>query len=619
MAEKTGYRPDIDGLRAIAVCVVVFYHAFPSWLPGGFVGVDIFFVISGFLIGGILIEQAEAQSFSYKDFIIRRIRRIIPALTVVLAATMVVASFLMVPEDIVTLGRGAASGALFVANILLWSEVGYTDAAAEMKPLLHLWSLGVEEQFYIFWPCVIWAAWRWVKRPWLVIAALGAGSLALSIYLTPVNQSASFYLPFTRFWELIAGTLLALWSRHHTLSNAGSVVASLCGFACIFAALTFAASASAYPGWHALIPVIGTVLLIAAGPSGWVNRSVLSLRPMVGIGLISYSFYLWHWPVLTLLKYHTMYLTESFHLTVFQAVFGILLSALLAYLTFAFIERKTRHVSARPWQVRAVLVSWLVVTIVCVTPLAIVTATGGKITGSKDEYLAELQRRDGTCFIETAATSLADECLVTAGAGQTSIMLVGDSYAAGFSRALRERPDVALSEFTSSSCPMNLAFDFPVRPESCRAINDSRYEMILAGGYDIVFIASWWSMQETPGQMKNLVATIEAILDNTASDIVLYGPSPLFNAAVPDIYRRKIRKGTESQTVEAMQIYPTDRSLMLAALGNNPRVRILDPVALFCDGTLICRYRDDQDLFFADNGHLSYRGIQTVLALMESR
>jgi peptidoglycan/LPS O-acetylase OafA/YrhL len=287
------YRADIDGLRAIAVLVVVLYHALPRLLPGGFIGVDVFFVISGYLISGQIVSEIRTRNFSLAAFYGRRIRRIFPALILVLLATLAYGFVILLPAELASLGGDVASGAGFVSNILLWQEAGYFDRAAMLKPLLHLWSLGVEEQFYIVWPLALWLAHRaGVLRAWL-LALFCAASFMASVVLAPAHPTIDFYAPFTRLWELGAGALLA-WRPALRGGNAFSwagLLLILGGAAALNAQLVF-------PGWWALVPVAGAVLLIGAGPENTVNR-LLSRQEATYLGRISYPLYLWHWPLIS--------------------------------------------------------------------------------------------------------------------------------------------------------------------------------------------------------------------------------------------------------------------------------------------------------------------------------
>jgi peptidoglycan/LPS O-acetylase OafA/YrhL len=310
------YRPDIDGLRAVAVLSVIAYHAFPGRLPGGFLGVDVFFVISGYLISTIILENLDAGAFSVTGFYASRVRRIFPALLVVLIASYTFGWLALFADEYAQLGKHIAAGAGFVSNLALWTEVGYFDRSAETKPLLHLWSLGIEEQFYLAWPILLWLSWR--RRVVLpVILALAAFSLFATLVWSNVDAVATFYSPATRCWELLSGSLLAWIALRRArlrftagshcgpattetkldemLANALSVV-GLAMLAWAFAAI--AGDMNSSPKAVAAA-VTGAGLTIAAGPQAWVNRLILSNRLVVWFGLISFPLYLWHWPLLS--------------------------------------------------------------------------------------------------------------------------------------------------------------------------------------------------------------------------------------------------------------------------------------------------------------------------------
>ena len=318
----------MDGLRAIAVLAVLAYHAFPAALPGGFAGVDVFFVISGYLITGIILEDLARGRFTYRNFYWRRIRRIFPALVLVLAACLALGWLVLLPDEYAQLGKHVAAGAGFVSNIALWREAGYFDSAAELKPLLHLWSLGVEEQYYLVWPLLLLLFRR--HMGWMIVA-LGAASFALNIWMVGTHPTAAFYLPFTRFWELLVGSFLAFQGKD-SLKGSGWI-----GIGLIAAGFILLEPQRAFPGWWALLPVLGAALLVRAGPGAWINRRVLANPAMVFVGLISYPLYLWHWPLLTYARIvHGGEPPVAFRL-------GLLaLSVLLAWLTYEAIEKPIR-------------------------------------------------------------------------------------------------------------------------------------------------------------------------------------------------------------------------------------------------------------------------------------
>src|SRR4051812_39233055 len=291
------YRPDVDGLRAIAVMLVLNFHGFPAAMPGGFIGVDVFFVISGFLITGIIARELEQGRFSLLTFYIRRVRRIFPALIAVLAVVLILGWFWMLPATFAQLGTDVFASAGFAANIALLLQSGYFDVESAKKPLLHLWSLGIEEQFYLAWPLILMLATRWRVALLSIAGAIAIASFTFNVARVGFDPVATFYLPFSRAWELLAGAVLALtWSRIDQ-SGAASNWRAAAGLVLIVIAAAVLNVHRAFPGWWALLPVAGSALLLSA-PAAWINRTLLSWPPMVWIGLISYPLYLWHWPLL---------------------------------------------------------------------------------------------------------------------------------------------------------------------------------------------------------------------------------------------------------------------------------------------------------------------------------
>lgn len=359
---KPKYRPDIDGLRAIAVLSVVIFHGFPNWITGGFIGVDIFFVISGYLITSIIFENLDKGSFSFREFYARRINRIFPALLLILSGSILFGWFFLLADEYKQLGKHIAAGSTFISNLVLWSESGYFDNAAETKPLLHLWSLGIEEQFYILWPLIIWFCWK-RKFNLLTITLMAAcASFYFNIQGVKTDATATFYSPLTRFWELLCGSWLAwmtLYKKDFLLNfrmqadkaaslilykvnpnSPGATLTHLLGFGGIALLLFGLLSIDKnvyFPGAWALIPVLGAILIIAAGPESWFNRTILSSKVFVWIGLISYPLYLWHWPLLTFCR-----LLEGDVPSAALRVSMIALAFLLAWLTYRLIELPLR-------------------------------------------------------------------------------------------------------------------------------------------------------------------------------------------------------------------------------------------------------------------------------------
>jgi peptidoglycan/LPS O-acetylase OafA/YrhL len=369
------YRPDIDGLRAIAVLSVVAFHAFPEWMKGGFIGVDVFFVISGYLISTIVFQNLERGTFSFAEFYERRVKRIFPALVLVLATCWVFGWFALLGGEYMQLGTHIAAGAGFVANLVLWNEAGYFDNAADTKPLLHLWSLGVEEQFYIVWPVVLWFAYR--KR--LNLLTLGVLIAAVSFWantqMVRTHPVGDFYSPQTRFWELMLGSLLAWLTLYRPAFSAANAprldkwlaalvyadghragARPLASVLSVLAALLLAYGFwridkdSGFPGAWAAVPVLSAVLLIFAGPGAWVNRVILSNRLAVWFGLISFPLYLWHWPLLAFAR-----IVGSATPSQAMRCAIVLSSILLAWLTYRVVEHPVRTGAGGRWKVAALV------------------------------------------------------------------------------------------------------------------------------------------------------------------------------------------------------------------------------------------------------------------------
>lgn len=343
---ETPYRADIDGLRAVAVCLVILYHGFPRTVTGGFVGVDVFFVISGFLISSNIFRTLEIGTFSFRDFYARRVRRIFPSLAVVLAAVLGYGFVVLLPSELALLGRNVTGGASFVSNLLLWHEAGYFDQAAIYKPLLHLWSLGVEEQFYIVWPLALWLLHRCrlARMPFLI--GIGIASFAFSLIVVAHGRTADFYSPLTRLWELDAGAILAMLVPAGTGTNPGSMwqdTVSLLGLGLILAAALGFDRTMAFPGWRAALPVVGAMLLIASGPAAIVNRRMLMSRAAVFVGMISYPLYLWHWPLIS----YAYVIDHGLRLKDGLVAALILVSVAAAWLTYRYVERPLRFGKAR--------------------------------------------------------------------------------------------------------------------------------------------------------------------------------------------------------------------------------------------------------------------------------
>jgi len=339
------YRPDIDGLRAVAVLGVIIYHAFPTALPGGFTGVDIFFVISGYLISGILYTGVKEENFSFVEFYARRVKRLFPALITVMILTMALGYWILLSDEYVQLGKHLAAGCLFIQNIVYWQESGYFDTAANLKPLLHLWSLAVEEQFYIFFPPILLLIW---KRKWplaAIIAVLLVISMVANLVMSVQNRTSDFFLTPYRGWEFLGGALLAWWhygKGHEEEVPVHAEVLSATGLLLLGAGMIFLHKEAPFPGWRALFPVVGTLMLMEGGRGAWVNKRFLTHQWVVWVGLISYPLYLFHWPLLSFLHILRGEQPPAFGIV---AVLG--LSLILSAGTYYLLERKIRRSTSK--------------------------------------------------------------------------------------------------------------------------------------------------------------------------------------------------------------------------------------------------------------------------------
>ena len=365
------YRPDIDGLRAVAVIPIVLFHAFPTAIRGGFVGVDIFFVISGYLITNIIACSFDRGGFSFADFYSRRIRRIFPALIVMLIACFGTGWFVLLADEYAQLGKHMLAAMGFVLNFVLLGEAGYFDVSAATKPLLHLWSLAVEEQFYLVWPALLLLTQRVRIDLRVTIAALGLLSFAANLFFAAASPVADFYRPVTRAWEFMAGAILVALPNRLTDRWRGRL--SLFGLAALAVALFGPSQSDVYPGWWALAPVAGTVALIAAGPSTPINRDLLSHPLVVWFGLISYPLYLWHWPLLSYLS-----IIDTAEPPATLRFLAVIASVALAWLTYWLVEQPIRR------QPRAPVLS----AALCASMLAI--GTIGLVTDARDGFTARL-------------------------------------------------------------------------------------------------------------------------------------------------------------------------------------------------------------------------------------
>jgi len=426
------HRPDIDGLRAIAILSVIAFHAFPQTIYSGFIGVDIFFVISGFLISSIILTHLSTHHFSFADFYKRRIKRIFPALILVLAACITFGWFALLADEYKQLGKHVFSATGFLSNITLFQESGYFDSASENKPLMHLWSLGIEEQFYLIWPLLLWAAWVRQLNIVVSITVLLISSFVMNLYGIHHNVVATFYLPHTRCWELLIGALLAAsklqQSKKHLAFSMNPTAVSFIGFVLLSLGFILITKHQHFPGSWALLPTIGTALIISAGAQSYLNRKILAHPLLVWFGLISYPLYLWHWPLLAFAR-----IIGSEVPTITIRITALLLSIALAWLTYHFIEMPIRFGRLRLLKAHALVAMLLIIggsgTFIFLHEGLELRGNIQQYTSNKNELIRTPAIDEDCLHYINNKKPLFPYCRFTDAKGKETIAVIGDSHA----------------------------------------------------------------------------------------------------------------------------------------------------------------------------------------------
>ena len=638
------------------------FHAFPGVLPGGFIGVDIFFVISGFLISSIIFKGLQRESFSFPGFYANRIKRIFPALLLVLSVSFVFGWFFLLPGEYAQLGKHILGGAGYIENFVLRREAGYFDVKSSLKPLMHLWSLGIEEQFYLTYPLLLWLVWRFRRNVFWVITSLMLISFSLNVWRVRGDAVSSFFLPQTRFWELWMGGALA-WldvfkqDEHRGIAGGGLVsrftdrgltdwddaiarnVTSTVGIVLIGVALVFVHERS-FPGWWALLPVGGASLLILGGPAAWINRTVLSSRVAVFVGLISYPLYLWHWPILSFAR-----MLRGDELSTGVRIAAIVLSFVLAWATWRFVESPIRF-GRKIWIKTAALVVTSV--IVAYIGYAIQRADGlaGRFKNLSEDF--------GWAQPETFTTP---ECrkIVGAekmgycrsfGAGPPDVLLIGDSHAGalyrGLAPAYAQRSQVVMNLGDPGCVPFYDTESFAVgmrQVKDCRPIVNRMLDFATSAPSVHTIIVAVRGPMNMLGQDFGEATTLHKVLlwdgapkdssqaevfaaafRNTVSrlsasgkEIILFvdwpelgfdprsclpRPVPLFS------YVRPLCGVPRSEVDERNRSY---REVVFDMKKEFSALRVFDPLPYLCDASA-CYAQHAGHLMYRDDNHLSAAG-----------
>lgn len=617
---RPGYRSDIDGLRAIAVLAVVVFHAFPKWIRGGFIGVDVFFVISGYLISGIVLNGLEQGSFSFSDFYRRRIKRIFPALFLVLSTCLALGWYALMSDEYMSLGKHIAGGSIFISNFILAKEASYFGTAAETKQLLHLWSLAVEEQFYIVWPLVLWVIF---KRKWnffLVCVLAASVSFYFNVRQSGINLTEDFYSPQTRFWELMFGSAVACAKRQSSAKgkegrNVFANCASAAGLVMLACGFWLLDKEVGFPGVWALVPVLGAVLIICAGPDVWVNKVLLSHRVLVWIGLISFPLYLWHWPLLSFL--HTV-LSETPSVKLRLAT--VLLSVGLAWLTYRFVEIPVRFGSFG--KTRTALLAALV-GVTGIVGLNVYYREGFHSKGT-DEFVTyfngmaewipgngvyEAYRHEcnfmdiGKLLVgvhDVAKDEISSKCYTRDLTKHKAIFIWGDSHAQqlyfGLSRQLSS--DWQILQVATSGCGV----DVPLRSELCAKSYRYAKAYIAEAKPDVVLIS-----QADPLNAVVAARVNKLVLELGAKHVIFVGPVTRWQSDLAKLVARKFMMHTPRYTFSGLNMAMYEANLELKKTYAEANFNYIDVMSLLCneDGCLTYLGNDvRKGLTTRDYGHL---------------
>lgn len=608
---------------------MLLYHAFPGYVHAGFIGVDVFFVISGYLITGILLDRRARGTTTaryFLDFYQRRAKRIFPALIVVLVACAVYGWFRLFPSDFESLTKYIAGGAAFVENFVLWGEAGYFDQATELKPLMHLWSLAIEEQFYIVWPMLI----LFIGRMWrgrffpAVFVVLIAASLIYSIVITPIDPTAAYYSPLSRGWELAVGGLLAsLHARGISAkpSVAGGVISAV-ALAIIPIGALFLIDKNQFPGWQALLPVLATAAIIWFGAATWVDRRILGTRPVVYIGLISFPLYLWHWVLLSFLRIED------------PAPSGILLlgalfvSVVLAAATYHLVEKPLKGRNLRT--VSAVALAVMVLIFAFALTAHQMKWSGVQLTETQKAlsvaYDPRPDYRFESCFLDSVTQSSVDfapKC-EDSGSGDPSLLLWGDSLTAQLYPGLAANDSLAyaVTQRTATSCPPSVDDEYSDRG-NCDEINSATRDWIEQNHPQAVILDGRWS-EDAAAREAQITGVIEFLRTNQVENIVIVGPAPDW---APDLRGILIRERFQSDVLPERMTPPAEtwpgtqaRDADLSRIAGSLGVQYVSLTDALCDGDQ-CLIRVSNDipdgLVASDHDHLTAQASIFVLRNFE--
>ena len=642
------YRAEIDGLRALAVLPVILFHAGFEWFSGGYVGVDVFFVISGYLITSIIISEMVEKKFSIINFYERRARRILPALFFVMAISLPFAWLWLSPSDLKDFGQSLIAVSTFSSNILFWSESGYFDTAAELKPLLHTWSLAVEEQYYILFPIFLMLTWplgiKWILILLSIVFFISLGVAQWGAYNSP---SAAFFLLPTRGWELLIGVFAAIYLKNNThfKSNSLNQVLSLLGFGMIVYSIIAFDKTTPFPSLYALIPTVGTGLLILCSVPKTLIHKLLSLKFISGIGLISYSAYLWHQPLLAFARHR--FLGEISELILITLC---LISMALAWFSWKFIEAPFRN---KKIFTRKKVFLFSMVCVVIFTSLGLLlhfkNGYGDRVKFTEELVNSFERPALENCF-DTPFNHSAEQwgCTLGRGDGEINFILFGDSHSLSLKTLIDEKAkEKGIKVFyTGSSGCLPFISIHPQRNDqyrnNCNLLNKRVFELAKNSDLDGIILSARWSyytygdynfrgaqlvsdMPEGPFNLKHSIDTFSNALGVTTDNFNSIGvpihliTQPPHQKYSPQSVYFSIFKGFGS--IESFSVKRTDFDKLNEIPINafykyESNINIYNITDLYCD-EFLCLIGEKEKSFYYDNNHLSSDGAIKLEKIIE--
>ncbi|HFQ8054068.1 TPA: acyltransferase family protein [Pseudomonas putida] len=630
-----GYRADIDGLRAIAVLLVVLYHAgFP--VPGGFVGVDVFFVISGYLITAILRREILDRTFTFRSFYIRRIKRLMPAYFFLLACTTVYSGLHLLPDDMISYAKSAVASLAGLSNVYFFMGTGYFGNAAN-EPLLHTWSIAVEEQFYVIWPMLLLAlSWIDSKRAVrYVVAAILITSLVASHHYAVNHKNAAYLLLPFRFFELMVGALLALYQhRVAKVVNLGPIIA-ITGLTFVVASAFILDNSSAFPGIYALPVCIGTAMVIASGfnSTNHLPLRALQIPPIRYIGKVSYSLYLWHWPVLALAQYRGIALTTE------NALILIAVAFLASCFSYHFIETPFRNIKSKKFVSIAIPLYVVPSLLMCAGAYSIVKNDGFR--SRSGELISELEDRNTSHVQRSQCISVMivgnyGDCHLGVDRPEADGLLIGDSFAnayAQFVDVLARDAGIMIHDTTAGSTPaipdvftMDMVNKLP--ESEWRKIvdyNTARFEA--AKSKRVVIISNFWNnyatwqtrfrvynskLEDVNDIIESLqYETIKKYLDAGVKVVILVQPfAEIGKTEVSRMREKKLRHAVIDSTYPPVE--PDSDRIEYKIKDKFPQVVLVDPNKVLCENNKCKAFIDGKIIFRNDGSHLNAVGAEAI-------